>query len=214
VTTVAVREPLDLLTRLEREGKATPTALILTDDLDFDSYEALGRYLGALRDATAWWIGDWLIFGEFVYGEKYAQAVEATGRSKQTLKNYAWVASKVPASRRKATLSWSHHEAIAKLDPREQRTWLGRAEKQGWSIEELRGAMRELETIEATAVPTVVELSSGEALTIARMVEDEGGDHPIARALADRLKAAGTNGRVVVEVGRRCPTCNGTGRAK
>jgi hypothetical protein len=220
VSDLAVREPLDLLVSLEREGKATPTSLRLGDELEYDTYEALGCYLGALRDATAWWIGDWLLFGEGRYGEKYADAVEATGRSKQTLKNYAWVAQNVPTSRRRARLSWSHHEAIAKLGPREQKAWLDRAERERWSVEEFRGMLRDPEPIEAHVVPQPVVITSAEAREIVGVVGSwVGGDRdPGALAVlaaVERISAAALNGRVAVVVtdGEPCPTCGGSGRA-
>ena len=120
----------------------TATSLELPSDLPFAEYEAILFALGRARDMTAWALGDAIRFGEAVYGERYAQAVEATGRAKQTLMNYAWVSGRVPPSRRRAGLSWSHHEAVTRLKPRERDEWLDRAEAEQMSVEELRRLVR------------------------------------------------------------------------
>jgi hypothetical protein len=122
-----------------RGARWTATSLELPSDLAFADYEHVLWALGRARDMTSWALGDAIRFGEAVYGERYAQAIEATGRAKSTLMNYVSVARRVPPSRRRARLSWSHHEAVASLEPRERDRWLDRAEAEGLSVEELRG---------------------------------------------------------------------------
>lgn len=137
------QEVFGILGALEREGKLTRTQLDLTDtDLSYDQYESIGRFLGALRDTSAWAMGDWLIYGEGTYGDKYAQAVEATGRSKGVLTDWLRVAMFVNPARRRPDLTWSHHRLVVKCSPREQRSWLTKAATRGWSVEELKGAMQ------------------------------------------------------------------------
>jgi phage N-6-adenine-methyltransferase len=130
------------LLELERAEAFTPTGLVLTDpSLTYERWESIGRYLGALRDATAWSLGDWVLFGERVYGERCYQGVEATGRSKETLKGYAWVASKIPPSRRRPNLPWSLHRLVASMEPELQDSWLDRAEANRWTVEEMHGRL-------------------------------------------------------------------------
>jgi hypothetical protein len=206
---------IGLLRHLEREGKATTTALVLDDpELSFDSYEALGRFLGTLRDATAWWLGDWLLFGEAAYGEKYAQATEATGRSKSTLQNYLWVAQNVTRSRRRENLSWSHHVEVAKLAPREQDRWLKRCEREGLSVEELRGLVRPPREM-SHARPEPVMISARVAKELVDSIEvGLGQDGELDEATIALQRAAKSNGAVAVVVtsGKPCPTCHGTGQ--
>jgi hypothetical protein len=64
----------DLLIALEDAGALTPTELRLEVDISFDRYEALGHMFGRLHDASKWWIGDWLIYGEDTFAEEAAQA--------------------------------------------------------------------------------------------------------------------------------------------
>lgn len=89
-------------------------------DLSYEDWEKAGDSL-AERDlesrmAFMWSWGDWLTYGHQVYGEKYAQAINCTGRSYKTLANYRWVASKTPRYLRGiAELTQRHYENVAKI---------------------------------------------------------------------------------------------------
>jgi hypothetical protein len=198
----------------------TPTALVLTDpNLPAERFETIGRYLGALRDGTAWWLGDWMNFGEGVYGESAYQLAESAGRSPQTMKSYRWVADRVVRSRRREGLSWSHHQVVAALEPREQKRWLDRAEREALGRAELR------ELIGAPGYPAnpgspKVELAAGDARSIAAAVlswsAGDAADPELRRVreAAERLGDAASNGAVAVTIrpgGRPCPTCGGSG---
>jgi hypothetical protein len=123
---------------------ASATGLEVTDTaLPFDVWERVGAHFGALRDVTAFCLGDWYLAGEGLYGEAAAQGVEATGRTKGSLLECIRVARRVPRERRRETLSWSFHQAVASREPAEQVEWLDRAEANGWSIEEFRGMLRD-----------------------------------------------------------------------
>jgi hypothetical protein len=52
------------------------------------------------------------------------------------------IAAKFPISRRRETLSWSHHADIAALPAAEQDAWLDRAAKDQMSVQDLRKAIR------------------------------------------------------------------------
>jgi hypothetical protein len=127
---------------LERAGVVTPTSLRLPDDFDYDRAEAFARYLGRFRDASAWWLGDFVLQTERIFGERSYQLADATGRSEKTLENYVSVARAVAPARRRAALSWSHHRAVVRLQPSEQERWLARAEEEGWSVGRLTESVR------------------------------------------------------------------------
>ena len=76
-------------------------------------------------------------YGEWAWGEAYAQAVEITGMSVDRLNNYKWIANKIDVAQRRDDLSWSHHRAVAAFDPELQADWLERAIENGWSVNEL-----------------------------------------------------------------------------
>ncbi len=88
--------------------------------------------------ASAWWLGDWIVYGERSYGERYKTALELTSLDYQTLRNYAWIARSFPLSRRRDKLSFQHHAEVASLTEAEQDLWLQRAERLQWSRAELR----------------------------------------------------------------------------
>lgn len=104
--------------------------------------EIIWRVRGA-RDATAWWLGDLLRFAESRWGEKYAQAMDATGLSYGRLANIVSTCERVSDARRREDLSFAHHEAVASLEPAEQIEWLEAAAKSSWTEAQLREALRE-----------------------------------------------------------------------
>lgn len=65
--------------------------------------------------------GDWWNYGEHRYGERAAIVAEGTlGYSYQTCRDAGWVATSIPMSRRRDSLTWSHHREVAALRPDEQ----------------------------------------------------------------------------------------------
>ena len=112
------------------------TALVFLDDLSFEEYEALSATLDLMESGVQWWQGDRLNYGERRYGEVAAAAI-AEDKSPQTFMNYVWVANAIQPSRRRETLSFTHHAEVAALPIIEQEEILNWAE----------------ETIEATGRP-------------------------------------------------------------
>lgn len=98
--------------------------------------------MGTYSSATAWWLGDWLLFGRMKYGRRYKDAVAVTGFDYQTLRNYAMVARRFEPSRRRDTLTFQHHAEVCSLDDETQDRWLRRAEDERWSRNDLRRALR------------------------------------------------------------------------
>lgn len=116
--------------------RMTKTALVVPEDATFEDWLAVGKQLSAYAGAVHWWVGDWLNHGERKWGEKYAEAVEATGFDYQTLADDKWVAGRV--SFRNEKLSFAHHRVVASLPPAEQVALLSRAEQEGWPSARLR----------------------------------------------------------------------------
>lgn len=144
---------LELLAALEREGAFSSTGLRLTDpNLSYDSYEAIGHLLGEMRKAMQWAVGDYILLGEQLFGERCYQAIEALGISEEGMREMVRVASGIPRSMRRKDLSWSHHRAVVGLtkeiagvkvpDRALQREWLKKASSQGLSHHALRAALR------------------------------------------------------------------------
>lgn len=116
--------------------------------LEFGYWKEIGVRIARTADSTAWCLGDWLVYGESRYADRYRQAIEAVGLNYQTLRNYAWVARRFPVSRRRDTLTFYHHMEVARLPAGEQDRWLSRATEQGWSVRQLRRQLKEDELVD------------------------------------------------------------------
>lgn len=187
-----------LMLSLEESGAVTETALSLTDtNMEYDTYEALGVFLGAVKRRTSWYIGDWLNFGEGVYGERFAQAASATGLNEQTLLHYQFVCREVPASRRQSQLAFGAHALVARLEPKDQTYWLKQAVRKGWGEKELREAMK---AKRKDTQPTMFDADEGTGKTVLSEVAeailrdarpaDDGQHHLVPNEDMARLRAA------------------------
>lgn len=164
---LAEQPVLQLVADLEEAGAMDAVSLTLDtkEPLPFDTWYALGRFLGRVDRSARWWIGDWLNFGEAAYGQEAAQAVEATtaerwdeaervtGLAHDTLLNICRICSLVPRSRRRPELSFSLHEPVAALEPDEQTRWLDAATENRLSVSELRAAIKDAHPAEPREQP-------------------------------------------------------------
>jgi hypothetical protein len=116
--------------------------LVLPDGMSFDLWHELGSRVALIVNCSAWWLGDWLVYGEQAYSDRYKQAIADTSLGYQTLRNYAWIARKFPMSRRRDKLSFGHHVEVAALPDDGQDVWLARAERLNWSRSQLRRGLR------------------------------------------------------------------------
>jgi N6-adenosine-specific RNA methylase IME4 len=114
---------------------------------DFDEWIHVGRKLMLIESGIQWAIGDWLAYGEFNFGEKYAQAIDTTDRDPQTLMNYQWVANKFPISRRRENLTFSHHAEVAALTFEQQEALLTLAASTRMSSKALRIQVQKLKNV-------------------------------------------------------------------
>jgi hypothetical protein len=118
--------------------KARRTALNLPKSLPLDEWKRIGEHISVISNSSTWWLGDWLVYGQEMYPDRYRTAVAETMLDYQTLRNYAWVARKFSVSRRRDTLSFQHHLEVAALSHADQDLWLERAVHFRWSKAELR----------------------------------------------------------------------------
>lgn len=123
------------LVKYEQMGLAFPK------ELTWEEAEQVAHTLFRMQGALAWWVGDFLNFSEGKWGEEYAQLVPE-GYKPKTFTSWQWVASKIPAENRRLKLSWSHHQAVAKLEPEDREKFLSLAIENNWSLRELRENVR------------------------------------------------------------------------
>ena len=117
------------------------TSLELPAGLPFDDWETIGHTLARMEKSVLWWLGDWWRFGEREYGESAAQAAP-TGYALSTIQNSAWVADRIPPSRRRETLTFSHFSVVAALEPEAADEMLDLAETEQLSTRKLAQAVR------------------------------------------------------------------------
>lgn len=139
---------IQLLLDLEAAGVATPRALNLPHEVEYDAAEALVAYLAEVKNRANFYIGDVLNAAEVRFPEVYAQMAHATGFTEGTLLWIMAVCRDVPAARRRDRLHWSHHMAVKKLPARQQTKWLTKAEEDGLSYSDLVAAIKAAGAIE------------------------------------------------------------------
>lgn len=136
---IADQSPEEIMTR------GTATALVLPDGLSKSRWAEIGEELGRAHLASAWWIGDWINYGEnagYVSREKYDEAERITGMKRKTLWNYASFCRQFESSRRREDLSAQHHDAVRGLPPTKQDEVLDAAASDGLTIHETRSLAR------------------------------------------------------------------------
>jgi site-specific DNA-methyltransferase (adenine-specific) len=122
--------------------KIQQRGLIATGKPTYDEWYQVGEYLRYLEGSLMWAIGDWLNYGEQKYGEMYAQAVEETGKSYQTVANAKWVANQFSSAARKFNVSWELYHAVASQPDGIRNELLAQAEQEGWTRKQLRKAIQ------------------------------------------------------------------------
>ncbi len=137
MSTIEVLPPAGNLVDVEM----TDTAWAPVGKMGWEQWEAAGRELQRMGRAVNFWLADWVVYGEQHFGEMYSQAIDLTGLEYQTIATIVWVAKAVEPSRRRETLSWSHHEVVAALPPAEQDKWLQEAEVEGYTRNRLRSRL-------------------------------------------------------------------------
>jgi hypothetical protein len=119
----------------------TTVGLTVIGALEYDEWLDLMKTLVRLETAFQFAIGDALIFGEAAYGEKYSQAMDATGLSYQSLANMVWVSKHVPIPNRLEDVSWTHHRVVASASVEDQPGLLAMARDQRMSASALHAHM-------------------------------------------------------------------------
>ncbi|MET0937810.1 MAG: hypothetical protein ABWY51_01135 [Gaiellaceae bacterium] len=139
--------------RLEDAGALSGLGLDLSmrPDLTYEQYASIGALLGRATTSLRFAVGDWLVFGEDVFGERGAQASELLGISPEGRMELARVARAIPRRRRRAGLAWGHHRLVAArwMSPGQREELLDEAERSGWAVRELEAAVRDLRALES-----------------------------------------------------------------
>lgn len=116
--------------------------MVVSKETSYTEWAEKGKELDKLARISEyvlpWLIGDWVVAGEELFDERYAQAVDFTGYTYGRIANCAWVARRVPINMRKKGLTFAHHEAICSLPNEERDRWLEMAVERFWTVRELK----------------------------------------------------------------------------
>ena len=116
---------------------ASRVGLRITDNLTNEEWQQLATSIGEVATAIAFIIGDWLVYGQGLFGldgfpdrrvdeSTYQVAIASTGLDRSTLQSYAYVSRNIPQSLRSERLSWEHHRLLAKLPVAEIGGWIAK----------------------------------------------------------------------------------------
>lgn len=121
--------------------RLTRVGLVAEEGATVETWQQLGGLLFSLEGAIQWLIGDWIINGEFQWGQTYDEMERISGRENATLRDYVYVASNVQLSVRTDKLSFSHHKLVASRTEENQCEWLVWAIENKISVAKMRDAM-------------------------------------------------------------------------
>jgi len=120
-----------------------PLGLKVQGDLTFEQWQQTGQTLRDMRDNSFWWLGDWWLHGERVYGDMASQAAKEeveveTGYKYQTVVTAAWVATQYAYEERVEGVSWTHHRVAAAIEDKGVRQeLLHEALKEKWTVAQM-----------------------------------------------------------------------------
>lgn len=121
----------------------TAVGLSIPDNLTEDEWYQMGLFLLRTDTSFKWWAGDFINYGENrKWGETYARLATQFEMGIKALYNIALVCRKVEFSRRRENLSFSHHQAVAALEPEQQTYFLDLSVQNGWTMRQLREAVK------------------------------------------------------------------------
>jgi hypothetical protein len=137
MTTDIVRAPWCKLTHIGLKIERRPSRT---------EWEATGTQISDWRRTIHFWLGDWALAGEEIFGEEAVTFVEELaeqyGFDPHTVINDRSVMRAIPYARRRPGLSFAHHAAVAKFAPDVQDKLLRQAEAEKLPAARFREAIR------------------------------------------------------------------------
>lgn len=158
----------------------TPQGLQVRGEPSFTECELFWKQLRSMEKGIQFAIGDAAKYLRKRFGDKADQIITAaTGWSHETVRAYEWTADNVPAPvRHMEELTYSHHQAVGKLTPREQVKWLDKAAAgdgdKAWSVNKLKAAIKEEGAVESSFWLMVRCKSAAERDKLQKRLESEG----------------------------------------
>lgn len=136
-------------------------SLTIAPDVTFDQWVDVGRPILNAAAYSPWYIGDWLLYAEqrWATNETGDEITSERARIRravadvanvdlESLRAYRWVAGNIAPGRRRAGVSWSHHQQVAALPAEVADGLLEQAEREGWSKRDLAAAVKAVNVLD------------------------------------------------------------------
>ena len=129
-------------------GVPSTHGLALPPDLTFEEWRGALETADMLVAAGPWFLVDLMAYGAARFAEAHSQALPTAeedphGVRQSRLKQAAWMAEKYPRNQRVPGLSYTHHRAVAELEPLERQALLREAAEQQLSTRQLIERVRD-----------------------------------------------------------------------
>jgi N6-adenosine-specific RNA methylase IME4 len=120
------------------------TGLTVVGRPTFAGWQAAGDYIRCVHKASGWWLADWIVYGDsrLEWKELIDAEMGIDQLTDQTVREYRYVANAIPASSRLDGVSFALHQVCASLTPKQQRKLLAQAKDEGWTLQDMRRAVR------------------------------------------------------------------------
>ena len=118
-----------------------PGGIVFEGKMELKEWMELGDTLVGIERGRMFWIGDWVNYGESVFGEKYSQALSSTDYALSTLQKAASVCRRVPYNLRRPELSFEQHSICAQLEAKDLKKMLTKAADDHQTVKETRYAV-------------------------------------------------------------------------
>lgn len=146
----------------------TARGAIITGTPNFGDWEQALNLAVYLEERSPFWKGDLLNYGysRADWAGFIDAASSAWGLTPETLDQYRSVAKRVPAERRVAGLSFSHHEAVASAPAEDQQKYLQQAQREHLSVSETRRVVRKAKKVRRILKGQASELAKAQKAVV------------------------------------------------
>jgi hypothetical protein len=108
--------PVEELVKEKCEFAEGHVGVIVKEGTTLEEIIPMMDYFTQLGEHIGFFVGDIMVFARNNYKERVDWAMEATGRASSTVKNFEGVARAVPIKDRSPKLTFSHHQALTRIE--------------------------------------------------------------------------------------------------
>ena len=130
--------------RPKEYGDYTATGIIWHKTFNEQRWKALGHFICRHYSENQWILGDWMRYGlDRQLPEQWITSVLAITRlSRSYIERVIRTVRRIPIENRDSRLSYLAHVHVSRLPRDQQKSWIQRAIKYGWTSKELHNALR------------------------------------------------------------------------